>query len=69
MREAGAKAEADRLERELAGHLRRVREAKAALPDARAEAERLATPPPAPPVSPPPPAPPLSPPPPPAASK
>jgi hypothetical protein len=44
-REAAARAEAERLERELAGYLRRIREAKAELPDARAEAERLAAPP------------------------
>lgn len=62
-REVAARAEAERLERELAGYMRRIREAKAALPDARAEAERLAAPPPAPP------APPVSPPPPPTASK
>jgi hypothetical protein len=77
-REATARAEADRLERELAGLLRRIREAKAALPDARAEAERLAAPPAAPgspaapssPAAPAPAAPPPAPPsPPPAAAK
>jgi len=71
-REAAARAEADRLERELAGHLRRIREAKAALPDARAEAERLAAASPPSPVSGPalvPPATPAPPAPPPAAPK
>ncbi len=48
-RGAKAKVEADRLETELAALMRRIREAKAQLPDARAEAESLpAAPPPAP---------------------
>ena len=41
-RRVKAKAETDRLEAELAALMRRIREANAALPDARAEAERLA---------------------------